>query len=50
MEERPDITAGPRELAGVWANSVELTRGQHEFTLDFIQAHEIEQAKKRFGG
>ena len=43
MEERPDITAETRERAGVWANSVDVVRGQHEFTLDFFRLDHSER-------
>ena len=47
MEERPDIAAGRRDLAGVWANSVEVIRGRHEFTLDFIRLDHAERPPSR---
>jgi hypothetical protein len=47
VEERPDIAAAPYELAGVWANSVEITRGPHEFTLDFIRLDHGETPPQR---
>ena len=47
MEERPDIAAGRRDLAGVWANSVEVIRGRHEFTLDFFRLDHAERPPSR---
>jgi hypothetical protein len=35
--ERRPIRIGPDEFAGRWANSVELERSPHEFTLDMIR-------------
>jgi hypothetical protein len=43
VEERPDITAETREKAGVWANFVDVIRGPHEFTLDFIRLDHAER-------
>jgi hypothetical protein len=31
------IVIEPRQMAGVWANVVNITRSEHEFTLDFIR-------------
>jgi hypothetical protein len=47
VEERPAITAETRERAGVWANSVEVIRGPHEFTLDFIRLDHAERPSSR---
>jgi hypothetical protein len=43
VEERLEITAETRERAGVWANSVDVIRGRHEFTLDFVRLDHAEQ-------
>jgi hypothetical protein len=36
--QEPELVAFPRELAGVWANRVDVTRTPHEFNIDFFRS------------
>lgn len=37
MEEEPEIVMPPDQLAGVWANRVDVHLTPHEFTIDFVR-------------
>ena len=44
-----EILFDERQLAGVWANLVDVAYGRHEFTLDFIRLDERKGRPTRYG-